>query len=583
MAGSNFIPITQDLRWKWLVKTYAPNPERFQREVLLTDLSDQQIELHASVAAPSSRTSVASGHGTGKTRSIAGLCLWHLCCFRFSNTLLTANDMDQMKVTIWKEIDQAVLRMRQTKFAWLADYIEVLADGSARIRGFEKSWFIESKTANRQNANKMAGRHADWLLIIVDEASTVADEVTTTLNGALSSGAGNRMLMTSQPTHTSGFFYRTQTELSVRHGGNWNDLVFSSVDSPWVSDEALLEWWQTYDDDEKRVRVLGEFPQDASNKMMGMKHAESMYSRGQIIGDDEAYGWFVLCDVALGEGERDKSAIVIARVIGEGDYGPHARRVEITAVPLHTNRVRSTQLPGNIQEAGATYENPTYIVDAGGLGGTTCQALEENGIPVTRVLWGQPCKKSKNKKRYRNKRAQAMHQAARAAKEGRLSILTNRYTKTLKEQAANIPKRFVEGGKIKVPEKGSTDWEGRGSPDLWDAICFAFLEGVSYMPVSGNRTKSSTDEAESVSEAMDKAADDAFGDIAAQLENPAKPPAAIVETVSNMSWWTSHDHNPRNTHAPIYGDAAGAVVGFRHCPLPEQSGCRPAPDDAIAA
>jgi len=31
-----------------------------------------------------------------------------------------------------------------------------------------------------------------------------------------------------------------------------------------------------------------------------------------------------------------------------------------------------------------------------------------------------------------------------------------------------------------VPPKGSKEWDGLGSPDLWDAICFAFLETVNY-------------------------------------------------------------------------------------------------------
>ncbi|MGL4351416.1 MAG: hypothetical protein ACRCT2_12770, partial [Plesiomonas shigelloides] len=42
-------------------------------------------------------------------------------------------------------------------------------------------------------------------------------------------------------------------------------------------------------------------------------------------------------------------------------------------------------------------------------------------------------------------------------------------------------------GRVRVPPKHSTEWEGMSSPDLWDAICFGFLEGVNYNPVSGAR------------------------------------------------------------------------------------------------
>ena len=85
-----------------------------------------------------------------------------------------------------------------------------------------------------------------------------------------------------------------------------------------------------------------------------------------------------------------------------------------------------------------------------------------------------------------NLRAQAMHQAARAAKEGRLSILTNDFKRDIINQSSRIPKTFTDKARIRVPPKHSTEWEGLPSPDLWDAICFAFLENVSYIVNEGD-------------------------------------------------------------------------------------------------
>ncbi|MAD95859.1 MAG: hypothetical protein CMB99_00885 [Flavobacteriaceae bacterium] len=445
-------------------------------------------------------------HNTGKTTSIANLCLWHLLCFFNSNTLLTANDMDQMKVTIWKEIAIAKNRIKRGPHAWIAQHIDILSDGNARIVGYEKEWFIESKTANAQNANKMAGRHADDLLIIVDEASTVPDEVTTTLKGALSSGPGNRMLMTSQPTKTSGFFYDACHKLSIHNGGKWVPLRLSSVDSPWVSDEALKEWWNDYDEDERLVRILGQFPENSSKFMMGRRDAERMYKfDAPIIGEGDEWGWMILTDVALGEGLRDKSACVAVRISGHGEE----RKVEVMEIPFFTNNIRSNKLPYHIQEAGQSYENVSWGVDAGGIGATTCQQLEDLGIPVHRLLWGNPCFRKRNKQRYLNLRAQAMHQAAMAAKDGRLIIRTNKYKKLLIDQASRIPKDWTGKSLIKVPEKGSRAWEGMKSPDLWDAICFAFIEGLDYMPCS----ESANDADVSEKEKLDSLVDDALAGV----------------------------------------------------------------------
>ncbi|MDD5272739.1 MAG: Hint domain-containing homing endonuclease [Methylovulum sp.] len=153
-------------------------------------------------------------HNTGKTFSLGNLVLWHILCHEYSLTFLTANDMDQLKATLWKEIRMGLERIRRGPHGWIAEHLEILADGTMRVRGFETTWFVESKTADEKSANKMAGRHAEWLLVIADEAATIADAVMTTLNGALSE-THNRFLMTSQPIKNAGFFWRTHNEIST--------------------------------------------------------------------------------------------------------------------------------------------------------------------------------------------------------------------------------------------------------------------------------------------------------------------------------------------------------------------------------
>lgn len=472
--------LPEDPRWKKFCARYAGNIERFAIEVQGVVPSKQQVSMFNSISKSRSRTTVSSGHGTGKTFTLANTVLWHLLCYPMSVTLLTANDMDQLKVTLWKEIGTALERIRRSHHGWIADHVEILANATCRIKGFEQIWFVESKTANEKTANKMAGRHGEWLLIIGDEASTLPDNVLNTLSGALTE-QHNRMLLTSQPTRNAGFFYRTHKELSINHGGEWNPIVLSSFDSPFVSDDSVMELWNQYDDDERNVRLLGVFPQDSSKHMMSRSVAESMYTRGKIINDDENYGFFMSNDIASGEGLRDKSATVAIKVIGHGDYGENARRVEVVDIPLMTNKIRSNTLSGYIIDENEPYPAITNLVDSGGLGINVCQDLEDANKIVHRVNWGSPCFQKRNKERYLNLRAQAMHQASRAAKEGRLSILTTAHKNTLINQSSRIPKVFTENSKIKVPQKGGKEWDGLGSPDLWDAICFAFLENAHYI------------------------------------------------------------------------------------------------------
>lgn len=482
--------ILDDKRYLQFVERYSGDLPRFAVEVLGADmLSVQQLELLTHVQVLRSRVSVASGHSTGKTFSISAIVLWHLICFPNSITLITANDLSQIKNTVFKEIATRVEGIARSNYAWIYPHIEVLASSMVRIKGHEKNWFVASKTAQAKNANKIAGFHARWLMIIADEASSIADEVFKTLYGALSE-EHNRMLMTSQPTRNAGEFWRTHNEISINQNGDWIPLVFSSFDSPWASDEFLRQAYSEYDDDERSVRLLGAFPQDSSKVMMSLADANSMYKRGRIIQDHEPYGWLLLADIASGEGLRDKSACVIARVIGYGNIGDDARRVEIVVIPILTNTIRSNVFADYLTEAADSYPGITYVVDAGGLGVNVCQDLEDKNVICHRVWWGAPCFKTESKKRYLNLRAQAMHQAARAAKEGRLSVLCKEYQRVMLSQSSRIPKAFADSGKLKVPQKGSREWEGLASPDLWDSVCFAFLENVQYI-VSENKYEDS--------------------------------------------------------------------------------------------
>ena len=500
---AKIIPLDELEQWRAFAAEYQGDIVRFGIEVCGYKFSKQQIRLLRSVARSRSRTSVASGHGSGKTKALSVICLWHMLCYPQSVTLVTANDMDQLKVTLWKEIGLTVERIRRGDFAWAANYIFVGADLHCHIVGAKDTWFVESKTANAQTANKMAGRHGEWLMVIGDEASTLPDEVTETLQGALSE-QHNRMLLTSQYTRLSGFFHRTQTELSTEMGGNWDAMRFSSFDSPWVSNESLKEWMDSYDDDEKRVRIYGLPPEDSGKFMLNLKGALSMYKRGRIIADDEPYGWIVSLDVALGEGWRDKSAMPVGRVVGYRE----SRRVEIVEIPLYSNKVKANKLPAHLIDTGCEYANPTYVIDKGGLGGVVCQSVDEMNVPLIKVMWGEPCWRKEDSARFLNRRAQATYAASRAAKEGRISILTADHKKELITQASGVPKDHTSNYRLKIPEKGSPAWEGRGSPDLWDAICFMFLDDVGYMiaddmALGGGETVS----------AVKAAAEEFFGDL----------------------------------------------------------------------
>ena len=92
-------------------------------------VTPQQQTLFQSIVVPGSRTTVASGHGTGKSRSAGIVALWHLLFYPESVMLFTAPQIGQLRTVVWKEINICIQRLRNNPIlGWLADFIVVLAE-----------------------------------------------------------------------------------------------------------------------------------------------------------------------------------------------------------------------------------------------------------------------------------------------------------------------------------------------------------------------------------------------------------------------------------------------------------------------
>lgn len=234
MAGDKSLPkLIQDPRYPAFVKRYAANLPLFAKEVCGLELTYQQIEVMESVQQMGSRTSISSGHGTGKTASFGVIVLWHLTCFYNSITAVIAPKIEQVRKQVFKEVQLSLNRMKKSPFDWVAEQVEVNA-ADINIKGAKQYWHVLAKTAPKNEPENLAGLHADYLLVIADEASGIEDAHFGVLTGSLTDER-NRMVLASQPTRNTGFFYETHHKLSRSFGGKWNNLTLNSELSPIVS------------------------------------------------------------------------------------------------------------------------------------------------------------------------------------------------------------------------------------------------------------------------------------------------------------------------------------------------------------
>jgi len=481
--------------------------------------SGDQEDLFNAIAVNNSKVSVVSGTGTGKTSAFARVAIWHLLCHPIasyddkieigSNTYIGAPRINQVADGVWKEMNDVFLSIANSPYSWLNDYYEITKT-KVYVKGYSEQWFISQVAMQQGQSIGVAGKHRYWQLIIIDEAAGVSDDHFDVIDGTQTQ-AGNRTLIASQGVKNSGRFYESHFNLAKHNGGSWVALTFSSENSPFVT----LIWLKDREAEsggkqsvEYRIRVLGEFADDSGSNLLTRTDLEFCFKPRRIIQDDEPYGLVVLSDVGLGE-YRDDSVAVVAKVIGYDDLGEDARRVEFVEIPICTNSKNEIIFSGDLVGLVGKLSNATLYVDNGGVGATVSKLIEASGVNVERVNWGKPCFKKAYKERFYNQRACAMVRLRDAIKSGRVTFPQG-IERPLREkillQGARLPYHFAEAGGLRyqMDKKEVMRSNGIKSPDIFDAMSFAFLEECQYIVADSNVLSSRNTAAnEAMSEAND--------------------------------------------------------------------------------
>lgn len=515
--------ILDDPRYPEFVARYQGDPLRFAVEVTGFIPSEDQIGLFNAIKPINARVSVVSGTGTGKTASFARIALWHLLCFPIarydgkieigSNTYIGAPIIKTVAEGVWKEMQDTRNQIQNGPHAWINDYYSIRAEKVA-VTGFEAQWFITKIAMKKGESIGVAGKHRFWQMIIIDEAAGVPDEHFDVIDGTQTQ-PGNRTLMASQGVRSAGRFYDSHHTLSTKNGGSWVALRFSSERSPFVTEQWLADRAQESggrNSVEYQIRVLGLFAQSSSNVLLTRPDIERGFERKDLFDPSDLYGYLVLVDVAMGE-YRDDSVVVVAKVVGYGDNGRDARRVEYLRIPVCTNDKELLDLAGEIRQIVDGLPNPSLYVDAGGIGAALIQTLERDGLVVNRINWGKPCFRKEYKERFYNQRACAMVRFRDAMRQGRVQLpqgLPAKLREKIIDEGTRLPYHFAEAGglRYKIESKEEMRKEGIHSPDIIDAMSFAFLENASYMVSDETR-----EEGRTFTEAAVKRAEDYFADL----------------------------------------------------------------------
>jgi hypothetical protein len=158
---------------------------------------------------------------------------------------------------------------------WFKNQIEYSSD-KIWVKGAKAARYAVARTARPESPEALQGFHAPNLLFIIDESSGVAESIFEVSEGTLSEDNA-RVVMTSNPTRTEGYFYRSQTK-DRKH---WTCLHFSCLDSPLVGEKYPRQMAEKYGEESSRykVRVLGEFPDSSDDILVPLYLVERSLDR----------------------------------------------------------------------------------------------------------------------------------------------------------------------------------------------------------------------------------------------------------------------------------------------------------------
>lgn len=343
----------------------------------------------------SPRLAMKACKGPGKTAVLAWLGWNFLLCYYHPKGAAVSITGDNLADGLWTELAKWRNRspLLQAAFEWTKTRVFA--------RDHAETWFLSARTwprngSTEQQADTLAGLHADNLLFLLDEAGGIPDAVMAAAEAGLANadpaaGKFAHIVMAGNPTHLEGPLYRACTIEA-----NLWALIEITADpdhserTPRVSIEWARQQIAKYGRDNPwvLVNVFGKFPPASINALIGPDEVREAMNRHL---DETAYNFAAKVlgvDVAL---YGDDSSVI-------------APRQGLAMFPMiQLRNVRPSVGAGHVAVKWRDWKADGCFVDAtGGFGDPWCAALEDMNYTPTRVLFSGEAINP----RYFNKRAE---------------------------------------------------------------------------------------------------------------------------------------------------------------------------------
>ncbi len=448
-----------------LTRQARRDPTYFSRTVLGHDLWSKQVEVKRSARA-NRVTLVRSAHGTGKSHSMADMALEFGACPRawFPNLprdfslriVATASTNPQVHDVLWGEVRRQYYRAR------------INIGGEMQQRGWKIGPGRGAITASVDDPTALQGKHADAVLILVDEGEGLSKAEFDALN-SLMSGENCRMVIAYNPVKSGGPCYEMSqrpdlcnvVHISALDHPNvveGREVIPGAVTKTWVDEVRRSEgegsaYWQS--------RVLGEHPDEGSQQIV----TTAMLAQ-------KAEG------VQLARQERPRAGVDIAR------FGTDRNVMAIYDAHRNLNHVETwsgldlMQSAGRVRQMAEEHdlEAEDIRIDSIGVGAGVVDRLHEANFPVEAVDFAAAPQGDwpdllAPDMRFKNRRAELHWVFRRLLMEGALSI-PDRFREVWADLVAPTYD-YDPMGRLYVEKKDDIRKRLGRSPDFGDAAILA--------------------------------------------------------------------------------------------------------------
>jgi len=438
------------------------DPVWWIREVLGDDLWGEQAQIVESVR-DTPETAVRSCHGIGKSFIAARTALWFLYTHAPSIVITTAPTDRQVRGILWKEIRSGHRRARYPLGGEVLTQELKLAE----------NWFAWGFTAPEYDPDRFQGFHEVYVLVIVDEAAGVSQEIYEAIDSILTSEHA-RLLLIGNPTNPIGRFaddFKTAgvakhaisctstpnfTAFGITRDDLINDTWETKITGPLPAPYLITPYWAAKmirrwgaDSQFVQARVWGEFPAAGTDALIPLHWIDAAVERTlEPVGPDEL-------GVDVARFGTDETVLVHR-------CGPVAR------VHAAFSQKDTMATAGAVRAALRATRATSAKIDAVGIGAGVYDRLNELGEPVQEMQSGAAAQDSE---RFANARAEWWWGLRERFESGDIDIEDD---EDLVAQLAGIKYKMTSRGQILIESKEDMKRRGLSSPDRGDALMLAF-------------------------------------------------------------------------------------------------------------